>query len=183
MSPGRSQSTSEKTPADLVDAMVLATRGSEIRRDLRVGDLDRLRDLIADSDAAATLIARFHLVDGKAAVAGRVTATLQLACQRCLQPTSVPIDDEFHVVVASSEVEMSELPESQDAVIADATRLDLAWLIEEQLLLARPLAPMHESEAECRRKPQKIAARRVSAEEQETQRPFAGLRDLMNRRE
>jgi uncharacterized protein len=134
------------------------------------------------------LAARFHLVDSKAAVAGRVTATLRLTCQRCLQPMNVSIDDEFHVVIAASEVELSQLPESQDAVIADATRLDLGWLIEEQLLLARPLAPMHERAAECRRTQAKAPApKRVSAEEeaedQETQRPFAGLRDLMNRRE
>jgi uncharacterized metal-binding protein YceD (DUF177 family) len=101
---------------------------------------------------------------------------------------NVSIDDEFHVVIAASEVEMSQLPESQDAVIADATRLDLGWLIEEQLLLARPLAPMHERAAECRRTQVKAPLpKRVSeeeeAEDQETQRPFAGLRDLMNRRE
>ena len=184
MSPGRSQSSVDRTQADEVDANLLAGRGADVRREFPLSGLSRLIDLTVDADATAILEARFHSVGGNAAVAGRVTATLHLVCQRCLQPMDVPIDDQFHVVLVASEDEMDEVSETQDAVIADAARLDLAWLTEEQLLLARPLAPMHEDDTQCGRK--QVPARKVAKPrdaEAETQQPFAGLRDLMNKRQ
>jgi len=156
----------------------LAAREAEIEHEFRVADLSRLKEQSAD--APATLQARFHRLDGRCAVAGRVNATLRLICQRCLQPTDLVVEDEFHVVLVGSEAEMSELPDAQDSAIADATRLDLAWLIEEQLLLAMPLVPLHANVDDCDA-PVQSAPHTHMAPTANRQRPFADLRELLKK--
>jgi uncharacterized protein len=187
MSPGRSQS-SVVSVADTVDAMLLAARGATEVREFRVSELPRLSDLAVDEHAQARLSARFHLVDARVGIVGRATANLKLVCQRCLGPVQVPVDDEFHVVLVASEGEIDQLPEAQDAVIADAIRLELSWLLEEQLLLALPLVPAHATSGECAQS-RAVSKSDSAADEEpdapegepaETQRPFANLRELLN---
>jgi uncharacterized protein len=169
--------------------MPLAARGATLDRDFRLADLSRLSDWAVDQQARAHLTARFHLIESRVGIAGRVTANLRLVCQRCLAPVETPVDDEFHVVLVSSENEMDQLPEQQDAMIANATQLELGWLLEEQLLLAMPLVPLHANSTECVQDSTNVEASDLlksgelqSAGSLETQRPFADLRELLNQR-
>jgi uncharacterized protein len=170
MSSGRPDST------EIVDATVLAARDATLAERFRLADLPRLMDLIASPDSEADLQARFHWVDGRCGIAGQVTATLRAICQRCLLPTPIEVDDRFHVVLVKSEAEMNELPDTQDSMIADAAHLDLAWLTEEQLLLAMPLVPLH-ADGKCgsQFEPQ------TTDETPDKQTPFAQLRELMKK--
>jgi uncharacterized protein len=178
MSPGRSSFT-----ADVVDAKLLAARESSLDRAFQVQELDRLTEWSAGETAHLSI--RFYMADHRVGIAGRATAKMKLTCQRCLGAMTALVDDEFHVVIVDSEAEMAQLPEQQEAVIADASRLDLAWLIEEQLLLAMPLVPVHDAVTECTPASiadtqAKLAARTgASVGTEESQRPFANLRQLM----
>ena len=165
--------------SEVVDAMLLATRETTVDRTIALVDLPRLRECASDRAATARLNARFHLVQGHAAVAGRAGAELSMTCQRCLGAVSVPLSDEFHVVLVDDEDQAKVLPEQQDVVVADATRLDLSWLLEEQLLLAMPLVPLHASAAECRVAQPHVESPGVEATDGDTQRPFADLKDLL----
>ena len=62
-----------------------------------------------------------------------------------------------------------------ELVVTRGGRISLAELVEEELLLALPLAPMHGEGQGCSVKP---AAESGPASEPK-QRPFAGLRELM----
>ena len=189
MIPGRPHS-SVVSDAHPVDALLLATRGATEVREFRLADLPRLTDLAADEHAQARLAVQFHLVDKRVGIVGRATANLKLVCQRCLSAVQVPVDDEFHIVLIDAEAELDQLSDDQDAVIADATRLELSWLLEEQLLLALPLVPAHASNEECASRnavsANGAAGKTVADLElpkpkaSETQRPFANLRDLLN---
>jgi uncharacterized protein len=167
-------SSGQPHTSEIVDAKVLAARNAEVSNHFRIADLPRLAELAVQPDAKAHLKVRFHWVDGRCGVAGHVTATLRATCQRCLRPTEVAIDDRFHVVLVSSEAEMSELPETQDSAIIDAAHLDLAWLTEEQLLLAMPLVPLHPG-GDCGTEIEQA----IAASEDQPQTPFAQLRELM----
>jgi len=192
MSPGLSQ-VSVASVENTVNAMLLAARGAQVVRDYCVTQLSRISELAVNDQAQARLSVRFHLVDARAGIAGRATANLRLVCQRCLGAVQVLVDDEFQVVLIASETEMDQVPEAQDVVIADATRLELSWLLEEQLLLAMPLVPTHATADECAQS--RVAMGREAGEAgkvvvdvadapeiaaPETQRPFANLRDVLN---
>jgi uncharacterized protein len=178
MSPGRSSSN-----ADVVDAALLAARGASLDRTFRLADLHRLAEWASGEDAR--LAVRFFAVDGRVSVTGRARAVLKLTCQRCLGAMTAPVDDEFSVVIVSSESAMDELPEQQEAVIANESQLDLAWLLEEQLLLAMPLVPVHDAVADCAKTESDVPAGTTlekaakTRHTEETQRPFANLRAMM----
>jgi uncharacterized metal-binding protein YceD (DUF177 family) len=73
-------------------------------------------------------------------------------------------------------------------VIANATQLELGWLLEEQLLLAMPLVPLHATVTECAQGVSNVETHEFkqdapqSAASLETQRPFADLREMLNQR-
>jgi uncharacterized protein len=158
----------------IVDAMVLAAREAQVAQRFRIANLPRLAEMIAQPNSEADLQVRFHWLNRRCSVAGRVTARLRAMCQRCLQPTELEIEDQFHVVLVKSEDEMNELPDEQDSLIADAAHLDLAWLTEEQLLLAMPLVPLH-ADGLCGAQHERAST--PGAETKQT--PFAQLRELL----
>jgi uncharacterized protein len=68
-----------------------------------------------------------------------------LECQRCLQPMRVPLHAERRIFFVDGEDAAAALDaESEDDVLALTPALDLADLIEDELLLALPLVPRHE---------------------------------------
>lgn len=71
-------------------------------------------------------------------------ASLHLECQRCLQPTEIPlaIDRWFHFVPGEDAAAQLDA-DSEDEVLALTRALDLRELVEDELLLALPLVPRH----------------------------------------
>jgi uncharacterized protein len=67
-----------------------------------------------------------------------------LECQRCLQSMQVPLHAERRIFFVAGEDAAAALDaESDDDVLALTPALDLAELIEDELLLALPLVPRH----------------------------------------
>lgn len=75
-----------------------------------------------------------------------VAAPVQLACQRCLQDFEVPLRIEANFRFVADETLASALDaDAEEDVLPLPQRLDLHELIEDELLLALPLVPMHET--------------------------------------
>ena len=74
----------------------------------------------------------------------RADTEVTLECQRCLQPMRVPVHAERRIFFVDGEDAAAALDaESDDDVLALTPALDLADLIEDELLLAMPLVPRH----------------------------------------
>jgi uncharacterized protein len=73
-------------------------------------------------------------------------ATVWLECQRCLQPVAVPLSLEPSFRFVPGEDAAARLDaESEDDVLELTPTLDLRELIEDELLLALPIVPRHET--------------------------------------
>lgn len=149
-----------------------------------------------------------RLAAGLAAVAGQVEASIlfdrfesipllevraetvaALVCQRCLQPLSLPVLSESRVGLVESMEQADRLPADVEPVWVEGRKIDLGELVEEELLLALPLVPMHE-----RDDPQCLAIDAIADAEQVAppedngdapevvQKPFAELGELLKRR-
>lgn len=176
-------------PVDkIVDAAVCARAGSTIARRFSAAELTRLREAGGQDDSWIEAEFQFSEFDGKPAVTGELQGTVVLTCQRCMQPVDIELDDTFQVILV--EEERSDEPGGYEPVVAKASRLDLAWLAEEQALLALPLVPMHENE-DCgvavasgeiasTEEPEKDAEDAPAAAET-THQPFQNLRDLLRK--
>src|SRR4030095_12333539 len=85
---------------------------------------------------------------GRPSLRIRVSGTLELRCQRCLEPMRMEVDEEELLVLAASQAEIDADPadpEAPDRVLA-GKEMALRELVEDQLILALPFAPRH---AEC----------------------------------
>ena len=76
----------------------------------------------------------------------KATAPVWLTCQRCLQPLALTLtlDRRLRFVVGESQAEAMDA-ELEDDVLALPRWLDLRELVEDELLLALPLVPRHDS--------------------------------------
>lgn len=109
-------------------------------------------------------------------------ATVHLTCQRCLQPMAQPLDVDRTIRFVPGEDEAAQLDEElEEDVLALPRLLDLAALIEDELILGLPIVPMHES---C---PQPLvfngeAVTDSEEPEEERPNPFAALAALKSGR-
>ena len=76
----------------------------------------------------------------------KADAVLPLSCQRCLGPVDVAVAVERSFrFVPDEEMAAAQDDESEEDVLALSRTFDLAELIEDELLMALPLAPRHDA--------------------------------------
>jgi uncharacterized protein len=166
----------------LVDAGACARAASTIERRFPVAELSRVMAAGALPDAGgrgSTIDARleFSLLDARPVIEGALEGTVGMTCQRCMQAVQVAIEDDFKVIVVPEE--RADEPSGYEPVVADMTRFDVRWLIEDQVLLALPLVPMHEP-GECA--PADAPGEADEEHEDTRQKPFENLRDMLRQR-
>jgi uncharacterized protein len=166
-------------PADLVNAVELAGRAATLERSVGLGHLPRLAEAGGLEGTRAHAVLEFGRFEGRTTVGVHVTGELVLLCQRCLRPCGQAVDEHASLVVVAGEAE--DVPGGYEPVLGDAERLSLTGLIEEQLLLGLPLVPMHTQAAHCGETPGVLAVAGTPAATDETRRPFANLRALLEK--
>ena len=138
-----------------LDLLRLADDAAALDGHWPLTDLPRLT-----SDAAPAGDGQVHWrVEGeRRAVAGaaadpmlqlRARATVRLTCQRCLQPVdeALAVARSFRFVADEAEAERLDEDADDEDVLAlpPRGRLDLLPLLEDELILALPLVPVHEA--------------------------------------
>lgn len=144
---------SPKTPdPQALDLPAFCRAGGVLEGEWPLAGLERLAPaLAAATDATVRWRAAGELrpVTGGAPepwLALQAEAEAPLQCQRCLQPLAerLLIDRRFRFV--ATEEEAAEVDEdAEEDVLALPPRLDLRALLEDELILALPLVPRHES--------------------------------------
>ena len=166
-------------PADLVNAVELAGRAATLERHLQLAQLPRLAEAGALDGTQVSAQLEFGRFDGRATITVRVEGEVFLACQRCLKPCACDVDESALLAVVASDAD--EVPGGYEPLLGDAERLSVAELIEEQVLLGLPLVPMHATAAQCGAAAAAPAADEAGPAADEKQRPFANLRELLEK--
>jgi uncharacterized protein len=175
-------------PTDnIVDAVVCVRAGSTIARHFSAADLPRLSEAGGREGSSIEANFQFADFDGRPTVSGKLHGAAVLTCQRCMQPVSIDIDDSFQVLIVDEE--RDDEPGGYEPIVANASRLDLRWLAEEQVLLALPLVPAHEN-VDCAEGLVASLSEEAAPDSDEPadeaddgalQQPFRNLRDLMRK--
>jgi uncharacterized protein len=158
----------------LIDASVQAHANGVVERRFTASQLPRLSEAGISEPADIRVSIRFSTYENRVALKGRLGGHVTMTCQRCMQPTTVEMEDEFRLLVVDDEADEAAESGGFEPVVADPARLDLRWLAEEQTLLSVPLVPKHTDE-QCATQP----VERGKSEKPVGQRPFANLRDLL----
>lgn len=121
----------------------LAGQGRRLRGLMRLANMARLAEWIETRDGSVAVEAAFFDTEkGLHRVQGEVSGTLTVRCQRCMEPMELPVRSglKLQFVEGASKIE----PED-DYEIVRMTRgpTSLLEVIEDELILAFPMAPMH----------------------------------------
>ena len=100
---------------------------------------------------------------------------LRVTCQRCLEELRLPLKLTPTFYFVGAEAEAGSIPEESELIVVDRP-LVLADFVEDELLLALPMIPMH-TEAECRAH----GFREVPDGDPASENPFAMLAKIKNK--
>lgn len=162
----------------------LADARAEFEFAIPVGELPGIPAEWALTSEPVQVALRFAREQGTAVANVGVRGTLRALCQRCLAPVTIEVASSSHVAVIEYAAAADTVPGELETFLAPEGRCDLAALAAEELLLALPIVARHapgESCAAGNDPASAAAAAPTSAAEQDTQRPFADLRALLER--
>lgn len=142
------------------------------------GQMGRIKEMVNDvsSDVQASL--SFFIDEQKLVVMeGRASLEVKVECQRCNQPYLLKLDTHFFYSPVKNDEQAEALPERYEPIEVDQFgEINLLDVVEDELILALPLVPMHEDE-HC----EVSVAQQVFGElpeEAEKPNPFAVLANL-----
>ena len=155
----------------VIDGFEFASAGAIQQGVWPLKDFQRLRDMLASEAGEVTYRVQGRRDErGRPALQVKVEGTLQLRCQRCLEPLPFEVKVEDLLVLAATLSEIHAEPAdayAPDRIVA-GKEMPVRELIEDELILALPYAPRHEG-----------CAPGAAAREERGNSPFASLRGLM----
>ena len=169
----------------------LASQGQVIEITEKIGNFERLAGIVeADLEAldpdklphgwresVVTGRLAFGFLDAQervAALEGEVAATVDAVCQRCLEPFRLDLRSELNLlpVIGGDDArgDDARVDNAFDVWELDDDTVCPADIVEEALIMAMPLAAMHESAGACKE------FEEAAGDAAQTVRPFAALR-------
>ena len=132
------------------DPLPMAKHRRELTGLVAVKAMTRLQDTIVSMEPMVAVSLQFSRgLQGFPAVSGRLKHTLGLRCERCLDEVSIFIDQPLEVLLKPESEPLPEDTERYSLFEYDGKILELAELIEDELLLALPLVPKHKDISLC----------------------------------
>lgn len=157
-----------------LDAEQLADRRSDIDFSIPLPALPRIAPLLARAEGGARGKASFAREQSLAVVDLMVEAQLTLTCQRCMRPMPWPVASRARIALVGDVDAADAVAPEFETVIAPGGRITVGELVEEELLLALPVVALHA-------RPDSCGVLLDDEPEEETQKPFAGLAELLKR--
>lgn len=143
-----------------------------------------------DTDVVFVHLAFTRTSTGLPAVKGNIHANLDMLCQRCLQVKTEAFNSDFEVVLVTSDEQADRVQQGFDTWFVEDQKIFLQDFIEDEILLALPLAVTHDDCKASRElieaKPEDVVNVADNAADSATENtqagqkenPFAVLKDL-----
>ena len=143
---------STQTQAHRVNIKTLAQEGAPLVGSTLLQDMERLSQEAHALPAGAAIDwqakAELRPVAGSDDVVWmnlKAHAVVPLTCQRCMTAVATPLNvEQLYRFVDTEEIAMAEDDESEEDLLVMVPQFDLLALIEDELVMALPLVPMHE---------------------------------------
>lgn len=164
-------------PDELLDALRLAPESAVVERSYPLGRFMRLADRLATTAGEARARLAFQDVGGVPTGVLQLRAGVMLNCQRCLGPVRRTLESKSQLAFVPSED--APVPADHETIAGDPERIDLATLVEDELLLSLPLVATHGADEECEAAVPGAAGEGKEPRVPAKRRPFAGLKDLL----
>jgi uncharacterized protein len=129
--------------AGTIDGLQFARDRDVVTGKLDLPDLPRLAEMGCLSAEVSFSVRGGENGQGRACLEVSTSGALGLRCQRCLERFEFGVRSAIELELSSSEREIATADDGIDRVLA-ARAMDVAAMVEDELILALPIAPMHE---------------------------------------
>lgn len=132
----------------VIDPLEFARSGASLQRRVKLDALPRLADLLVSNDGFLDVrLEGERDADGKSWLLVEIAGTPELCCQRCLRGLrhELRIVSRLQLVGPGEEWPDEDLADDSTDAIAAEKEQQVLSLVEEEVLLALPIAPRHES--------------------------------------
>lgn len=131
----------------VIDSLSFAREGRSLQGELPVSGLERLHDALAEvaGHVSYRLQGRTGR-QGKPQLVLEVVGEVPLVCQRCLGRLDHPLSivSILELVADEADLTQDELEDDSRDFLVAQKELDVAALIEDEIILALPVAPRHD---------------------------------------
>lgn len=139
--------------------------------------LTRLRDVTIPEGELHVILACEQDEQGLVVLHCQLDTELQVVCQRCNQPFRIRVERNVDYFPVSNDAER-DLPEYYEAALVDEQgEINFLELVEDELLLALPIVPMHD-ESGCQRSASDMSFGTIDDTEEARPNPFSVLEKL-----
>ncbi|MFQ5642366.1 MAG: YceD family protein [Thiogranum sp.] len=155
-----------------IEPVGLADAGRSFRGEVPVSELMRLGPSLSSTDGALRAELEFRRDERRIRIlAGHIEGSVELVCQRCLKALRFPLEIDFRLGIVADNDEIDRLPDGYEPILATGEPLRTFDVIEDEVLLAIPLIPLHEGVDSC-------DSGYVNRPRAEKENPFAVLEKL-----
>jgi uncharacterized protein len=155
-----------------------ADQSKDLQGHIAVHLMSRLAEMLVDSEGVVNIELEFGRDEQRLRILkGRLTAELNLLCQRCLHPVKKTINSEFQLGIVMSDEQAQNLPRVYEPLLVEDEELVLLDVIEEELILSLPMFAYHD-DCEPEEYDQGDVEESVETEDEEKENPFAVLSEL-----
>lgn len=128
----------------------LGTHGAyQLSGQLLIKNMSSLNDKIIQDEIVVSLILSFGFDEsGEYEVKVLGHSDVTLCCQRCIGPVECHISIESNLRPVSNDEQAKLLPANLEPLLAPEDEVDLESWVQEELLLALPMVPLHTNDCE-----------------------------------
>jgi len=153
--------------------------GFEIEGKWLIKSLKRLNESLVSDQGELSVKLKFDRAGPIPYVVGHIETTLQLKCQRCMDNMPYAVDIDFKLGFVQNDAQMERLPDEFEPFLLTTNENHLPDMLEDELLLALPLVPVHEFDCSDYLQKQ-ISEQKTEVEPVEKkENPFSSLKDLL----
>lgn len=129
-----------------IDAPKWADREAVIEEIVPLQSFARLCEGAASVEGEVSVACRIYRdTQGLIVLQGKLATSMQLVCQRCLEPVAVTVDADIQLRLLRNEEQAERLADDADYLLQDEEgRIALADVLEDELILSLPLVALHD---------------------------------------
>ncbi len=130
---------------ELIYPLQLDRSGRSLQGQIPVARMWRLAEALCSTAGEIVIDLRFRRGDhGCLCIQGTIQGELQLVCQRCLEPLPWPAYCEMRLGLIPTVMSRERLEPGYEPLVAqEDSPLSLVTIVEDELILALPIVPMH----------------------------------------
>ncbi len=171
---------SQRLP-EFIEPLRLVEARRSLEGQLTLAGFPRLADSLKRTDGYVEVAMDFRRDgEGSPCIMGKVRAELVLVCQRCLGDMRLPLNLDLRLGLVPTDARAKQLPVDLDPLVVSESPMSLSDIIEDELVLALPIIPMHPPEMCEGIQKSGLGQALADTDQLRNDNPFAVLESLKN---